>query len=95
MQKSERKKIKSEYTKSPVMKTQHIVPRNKAASTIKIQGIEKKPMLLNLLKKIELKPIDDRSGQYTNRVTDLKIRVDMTSANDSKTPRSIYHRTNK
>ena len=77
------------------MRTHNIVPRNKAASTIKIQGIEKKPMLLSLLKKIELKPLDNISGQYTHRVTDLKIRGDMTSTNDSKTPRSFYHRTNK
>jgi hypothetical protein len=77
------------------MKAQNSVPRNKTASTIKIQGIEKRPLLLSLLKKIELKPLDNRGGQYTNRVTDLKIRVDMTSANDSRTPRSFYHRTNK
>jgi hypothetical protein len=77
------------------MKTQKNVQRNKAASTIKIKGIEKPSMILNLLKKIELKPLDKRSGQHTHRVTDLKIKADMTSTNDSKTPRSFYHRTNK
>ena len=58
-------------------------------------------MLLNLLKKIEIKPMDSRSGLYTHRVTDLKLRGDMTQ--ERKTPRgnkanashAAFHRTKK
>jgi hypothetical protein len=60
---------------------------------LRIQGIEKKPLLLNLLKKIELKPFD-KSGQYTQRVADLKIKADMTG--DYKFLKGFnYHRTKK
>lgn len=59
---------------------------------MKIQGIEK-PMLLSLLKKIEIKP-SVSSGQYTQRVRDLKIKTDLTD--DLTTPKGLnFHRTKK
>lgn len=95
MLKGSNAQVKSDKSKSP-MSLKATKSFNRPSKTIKIQGIEKKPMLLNLLKKIELKPMDSRSGLYTHRVTDLKLRGDMTQ---EKTPRGsnpgTFHRTKK
>jgi len=91
-QKSDKKKTKKPVDRSSSNSKNTQILSNKSSGTIKIQGIDKKPLLLNLLKKIELKPFDNRSGQYTQRVTDLKIRSDLT--NDYKITKGLnYHRT--
>ena len=91
-QKSDKKNSKKPVDRSSSHSKTTQILSNKSTSTIKIKGIDRKPLLLNLLKKIDLKPFNDRSGQYTQRVTDLKIRSDLT--NDYKITKGLkYHRT--
>lgn len=80
---------KAKESKSPVKGQE----RQKSHNAIKINGIEKKPMLLNLLKKIEVKS-SVKSGQYTHRPVDMKLGHELDS-DYTLAKMARYHRTKK